>query len=225
MTADVQAFYGRWAGLYDRIARHTPGVTRLRRRAAAACRLDSDDTVADMGTGTGANLPYLRERVGPAGRVVGIDLTRPGLGRARARSPEAALLQADATRPPVSGPVDAVVATFVSGMFEDPARVVDRWCDLAAGGHVVLLDLAPSERPAAAPLNHLFRGVVAVSTPPTTRLRYDRDLAAQLSERIDAAHGRLRERAEAVAGESHALGFVRLTGGAIPRSRADDSGG
>lgn len=221
MTAgDVRRFYGRWATLYDHLARHTPGIARLRRQAALACRLEPGDTVVEMGTGTGANLPYLRERVGPTGTVVGIDVTRRALERAR-RNPAIAgagnvhLAVADARHPPVEGPVDAVLGTFVSGMFEDPAAAVDGWCDLAAGGHVVLVDAARSDRRVAAPLNALLHGVTVLSTPPTTKLRYDEPLDEQLSRRVEGAHDRLRERADAVARADHLLGTVRLTGGRL----------
>ncbi|PSQ58463.1 methyltransferase type 11 [Halobacteriales archaeon SW_7_71_33] len=225
-TADVERFYGRWAGLYDPIARRFPRVRAVREAVADACRLAPGDTVVEMGCGTGANVPYLRERVAPGGRVVGLDVTAPALRRARRRAERrstahdgddvtVAFARADAGDPPVSGPVDAVVGTFVSGMFADAAAVVDGWCDLAADGHVVLADGTPSRRLAARPLNTLFRAVTVVSTPPTTRLRYERDLLTGLRERVDAAHGRLRERSTATASREFLLGFVRLTGGRV----------
>jgi SAM-dependent methyltransferase len=222
-TAAVETFYGRWAGLYDVIARRFPRVAAVRRAVADACRLGPGDTVVEMGCGTGANVPYLRDRVAPGGRVVGVDVTEPGLRRARRRLRRPAaddgvtveFVRADATTPPVAGPVDAVVGTFVSGMVAEPAAVVDGWCDLAADGHVVLADAAPSRRPVARPLNALFRAATVVSTPPTTRLRYDRDLLASLTERVDAAHETVRRRATATATGEYLLGFVRLTGGRV----------
>jgi phosphatidylethanolamine/phosphatidyl-N-methylethanolamine N-methyltransferase len=111
-AASVQSFYGRWATLYDGLARFTPGIGRLRREAVAALSLDRGDTVVDLGCGTGANLPYLREAVGPEGTVVGVDLTRGMLARAQ-RLVDAAgwrnvhVVQGDATRPPVPGRVAA----------------------------------------------------------------------------------------------------------------------
>jgi len=219
-VSDVQTFYGRWAGLYDLLARYTPGIARLRRQAALGCRLEPGDTVVEMGTGTGANLPYLREQVGATGTVVGVDVTRPALEQARKNPRVAAadnvhLVQADAGRPPVRGPVDAVLGTFVSGMFEDPGPVVDRFCDLAAGGHVVLVDAATSDRRVAAPVNALFRGVTVLSTPPTTKLRYENPLHEQLASRVETAHERVRARSVATARAEQFLGIVRLTGGRI----------
>jgi len=226
-SSAAQSFYGRWAALYDALARYTPGIGSLRERAAAALELEPGDTVVEMGCGTGANLPYLRERVGPEGTVVGVDFTRPVLDRAResiAAYDNVHLVRGDAARPPVanvggdaaSDSVDAVLATFVVGMFDDPAAAVDGWCDLLAdGGNVVLVDAASSDRSYAAPVNALFRAVVVLSTPPTTRLRYDRDPQATLDRRVAAARDALRARSSAVAHETHALGVVRLTGGRI----------
>ncbi|QSW98532.1 class I SAM-dependent methyltransferase [Haloterrigena alkaliphila] len=235
----AQEFYGRWARLYDLVARRTPGIPALRRRAAAACRLEPGDTVVEMGCGTGANLPYLRERVGPEGTVIGIDFTGPVLERARELTAEydnVHVVRGDATRPPLGAleddpdaedapadgvpadeaAVDALLATFVVGMLEDPAGAVDDWCDLVGpGGHVVLADAASSREWYAPPVNALFRAIVVLSTPPTTKLRYERDPHRRLDEKITDAHARLRERSTAVADESHVFGVVRLTGGRL----------
>ena len=224
----AREFYGRWADLYDLIARRTPGIPKLRRRGAAACRLEPGDTVVEMGCGTGANLPYLRERVGPEGTVVGIDFTGPVLERARDLTAEydnVHVVRGDATRPPLRAlenapadetDVDAVLATFVVGMLDDPAGAVDDWCDLVGpGGHVVLANAASSREWYAPPVNAVFRAIVVLSTPPTTKLRYEDDPHRRLDEKIRAAHARLRERSTAVADERRVFGVVRLTGGRL----------
>lgn len=215
---DAQGFYGRWASLYDLLARRTPGIVALRRRAAAACALSPGDRVVEMGCGTGANLPHLREAVGSEGTVVGIDFTRPVLERARdltADYDNVHVVAGDATRAPVAD-CDAVLATFVVGMLADPAGVVSDWTDLVGpGGHVVLVNAASSRRWYAPPVNAALRAVTVLSTPPTTRLRYEDDPVERLDERIETAHDQLRERSSAVADETHALGAVRLTGGRV----------
>lgn len=216
----AQEFYGRWAGLYDLIARYTPGISRIRERAADACRLEPGDTVVEMGCGTGANLPVLRAGVGPTGTVVGIDVTGPVLERARdstAAYDNVHVVRGDATRPPVSfDDVDAILATFVVGMLDDPRGAVDDWCDrVGPGGHVVLVNAASSDAWYAPPVNAAFRAIVVLSTPPTAKLRYEDDPHRRLDEKIDGAHARLRERSVAVADETHLFGVVRLTGGRV----------
>jgi len=227
-AASVQSFYGRWATLYDALARFTPGIGRLRREAVAALALDRGDTVVDLGCGTGANLPYLREAVGPSGTVVGVDLTRGMLDRAR-RLVDAAgwrnvhVVQGDATRPPVGDAIDGVLASFVVGMLADPSSAVADWCALAASdgaggdpGHVVLVDAALSDRPVARPVNAAFRALTVLSTPPTFKFRYDPSPHDVLRDRVHAARDALREHATATYHAEHLLGVVRVTGGRVP---------
>ena len=226
--SDSQQFYGRWAAVYDAIATYTPGVPALRQEVADACRLEPGDTVVELGCGTGANLPYLREAVGPSGTVVGVDFTGPVLERARNRTSRfdnVHVVRADATRPPLTAEAtgaDAVVATFVVGMLPDPAAAVDDWADLVGpGGRLVLANAARSERWYAPVVNAVFRAIVVCSTPPATKVRYDRDVTRRLDKRIAAAHTRLRDRSRAVAEASRQFGLVRLTGGEIAPTESD----
>lgn len=209
-------FYGRWARLYDTVARRTPGVAGLRRRSVAALELDRGDTVVEFGCGTGANLPLLAEAVGPTGTVVGVDYARPALERARrlvGDHPAVTLCHADATTPPFSGPVDGVLGTFVIGMFEEPAAIADRWWELLGpGGNCVLLSATRADGMGRV-LNPAFRAAVVLSTPPTGKLRYERDLVTTLDDRVRTGHDRILERAEATVDERRGLGVIRLTGG------------
>jgi ubiquinone/menaquinone biosynthesis C-methylase UbiE len=217
----TQSFYTRWARLYDALAADAPGVDRLRARAVEALAPAPGDVVVDMGCGTGANFPYLREAVGPAGTVVGVDFTPGVLSRARAHVRGAGwdnvhVVRGDATTPPVES-TDAVFASFVSGMLADPAAVVTDWVDLAgAGGRVALLDLARSTTPPGRLFNPLFRVAVRVTSPPGTRERLDRSPARSLDTRVAAAHRRLLGTTREPTHESLALGFARLSAGRVP---------
>ncbi len=221
-VAATQEFYTRWARAYDFVARRTPGVGGLREAAADALAPARGDTVVEMGCGTGANLPYLRERVGPEGRVVGVDFT-PGVVRV-ARDRVAAegwenvgVVRGDATRPPVAASeVDAVFASFVSGMLADPAAAVRDWASLAGpGGRVGLLDLARSTRSSGAPLNLLFRGLVVASAPPGSRFGTAASPTRSLDRRVAAAHRQLRSSCSDLARDVRALGFARLSAGTV----------
>ena len=226
-VAATQSFYTRWALVYDAVARHTPGIGGLREAAVDALGLAPGDTVVEMGCGTGANLPYLRERVGPGGRVVGVDFT-PGVVRV-ARDRVAAeewenvgVVRGDATRPPVDpAEADAVFASFVSGMLADPAGAVRDWASLAGpGGRIGLLDLAQSTRAWGAPLNLLFRGLVVASAPPGSRFGGGESPVRSLDRRVAAAHRELRSSCADLTRDTRALGFARVSAGTV-QSAAD----
>jgi ubiquinone/menaquinone biosynthesis C-methylase UbiE len=220
-VATTQAFYTRWARLFDAIARRTPGVGGLRERAADRLAPTPGDVVVDMGCGTGANLPYLRDRVAPTGRVVGVDFTPGVLALARDRFAGVdgvSVVRGDATRPPVAD-ADAVFASFVSGMLADPAAAVRTWAEIVGpGGRLGLLDLARSTRPVGRPLNEAFRLVVRATSPPGTRSRLDESPAALLDRRVVAAHRALADCCDDVEHETHALGFARLSVGTVSGS-------
>jgi SAM-dependent methyltransferase len=241
----IAEFYGDNAALYDRIAT-LPPVGRWRERAAAALDLDPGDTVVEMGCGTGANLPYLRQAVGPEGRVVGVDLTGPLLDRARDRIAREGwanvhVVQGDATTPPVED-TDALLATFVVGLLEDPAGVVADWCDLVGGGdgtsvgtgdpgtggggpgagtggRIALVDATASDHPAGRLLNPAFRAFVAAGAPSSSPADVARALVprshvdATLSERVRASRRALTARASDRRYEEAGLGFVGVLSG------------
>ncbi|WP_135826493.1 class I SAM-dependent methyltransferase [Halorussus ruber] len=225
-TTAAQQFYGRWADLYDALARSTPGLGYLRSRAADTLALDPGDTVVEMGCGTGANLPYLRERVGSEGRVVGVDFTQGMLARARERIDREEregreewrnvhLVRGDATEIEFREPPDAILATFVVGMLADPEAAVNRWADqLAPGGRLALLDAAQTTRWFGWPVNQAFRGLVVASSP-TGMKGYERAPWSVLDDRVAAARRVLRARADETTHSEHALGVVRITGGRI----------
>jgi ubiquinone/menaquinone biosynthesis C-methylase UbiE len=219
--AATQAFYGRWARLYDSIATG-PFVGNWREHAVAALGLEPGDVVVEMGCGTGANLPYLASEVGPTGRIVGVDITGNMLSRARERVhsqslSQVSLVQADASDPPIDGPVDAVLGSFVTGMFESPGQVVDRWLDLLApGGRLAILEAGRSNWLVALPLNALFKVFVMFSTPRSRRAQRVEPTWQVLDRRLKEARDALVARTERRRYEEFALGFVRLLSGQQP---------
>ncbi|MFB6353106.1 MAG: class I SAM-dependent methyltransferase [Halobacteriales archaeon] len=213
--ADVRALYDRWSRVYD----WNPAlrlVRPARRRAVAALDLAPGDTVVDLGTGTGANLPFLRRAVGPTGRVVGIDASPGMLARARRRVERrgwanVTVLEGDVRDPPLAGSVDAVLSAFVAVMFDDPGRLVEAWAGHLDGGRMAHLYAGPSDRPSAPAANALLglylrafeAGWATAETRPLAVL-------AARGERLRAAMDRRAARTDH---EQHVLGLVQLSVG------------
>lgn len=216
-AATARAFYSRWAPGYDYLARHAPGVRRLRTDLADALALDPGDTAVDVGCGTGATLPYLRERVGAEGTVVGVDFASGAVARARDRIDRAGwtnvtVCRGDATRLPVDD-ADAVVATFLMGMLPDPAATVRDWLAGIDPDRIALLDLARSYRFPSRLCNPLFRLAVRASAPPGTAAHHGESPAQVLDRRVAAAHRTLLEECSRTIHETRTGGFGYLSAG------------
>lgn len=146
----VSAVYDRWSRVYD----WNPAmrlVRPARKRAVASLNLSEGDTAVDMGTGTGANLPHLREAVGPSGTVIGIDASDGMLARARERVERHGwenvhLVAGDVRDPPITRPVDGIISSFVVTMFDDADKLVDEWMDYVDEGAIANVYAIPSPR-------------------------------------------------------------------------------
>jgi SAM-dependent methyltransferase len=120
--AHVQQFFGARAADWDnRFPDDGPAY------AAAVADLGTrpGDAVLDAGCGTGRALPFLRDAVGPAGTVLGVDLTAPMLDAAvrAGRHRGGRLLRADVARLPVrDGALDAVFAAGLIAHLPQPAE-------------------------------------------------------------------------------------------------------
>ena len=233
------SFYTRWAGVYDRIASDAPGVARMRSTFLDLLSPSRGDVVVEMGCGTGANFPWLRDSVGPDGTVIGVDLSEGVLDRARDRIrrngwENVHVVRGDATRSPFvgeptavpdgslglgAGEVDVVLATFVVGMLPDPGSTVDAWAQLAGdGGRLGLCNLARSTTPLGRLGNPAFAALVRVSSPPGGEGR-SRGAAQLLDERVLEGHRTLHEICENVGSRRAFAGYLRMSAGTVRTER------
>lgn len=155
---------------YDRLARWyrfgevaiflPPG---LRRKAVERLGLEHGNTVLEIGCGTGRNLPLLREAVGPAGIVIGVDASAGMLAQARQLVSRhgwqnVSLSQQDATQLALEDQVevDAVFFSLSYSVLPDRAPVLHKaWETLSPGGRLVVMD-------AGLPANWLGRLLTSV---------------------------------------------------------------
>jgi len=85
--SSIEHTYQNWAKVYDWL---TPiyllgNEKRLRKKTIGSLHLRPGQTVLDIACGTGRNFPLILEKIGPAGRLVGVDYTAAMLARARER--------------------------------------------------------------------------------------------------------------------------------------------
>ncbi len=144
--AAVEAAYARWAPVYDLTFAL---VMRAGRRAAAAAASRPGGRVLDVGVGTGLELPMFD----PATRLVGVDLSRPMLAKARERVAAQrlrhveGLLVMDAMHLAFpDAAFDAVVAPFVLTVVPDPQASLAEWARVTKpGGEIVLVNHVGAE--------------------------------------------------------------------------------
>jgi ubiquinone/menaquinone biosynthesis C-methylase UbiE len=143
--------YRKKAKHYDITSRFypVPGYPQRaqRVRAVRALGLGPGDSVIDVACGTGLNFPLIEEVIGPAGRIVGVDLTDSMLVRAQDRIQtngwsNISLVLADAADFDFGSDVDAILSTYALSQVRECARVIAHGAAaLSAGRRWVVLDL------------------------------------------------------------------------------------
>jgi demethylmenaquinone methyltransferase/2-methoxy-6-polyprenyl-1,4-benzoquinol methylase len=132
-----------WIGLIDWLFFVPPG---FRRRAAQRLALKRGDRVLEIGCGTGRNFPYLREAVGPEGRIYGVDLSAGMLARARELCESqhwsnVTMIQADAAEYSPPEPVDGVIFGLSYNTIPHHLTVLHHALrHLRPGGRLVIMD-------------------------------------------------------------------------------------
>ena len=150
--------YRKKAKHYDITSRFYPAPGYPQRaqrlRAVQALGLCPGDSVVDIACGTGLNFPLIEEAIGPAGRIVGVDLTDAMLAQAQARIEtngwsNISLVQADAADFDFPTEVDAILSTYALSQVPECAEVIAHGAAaLSAGGRWVVLDLkVPANTP------------------------------------------------------------------------------
>lgn len=109
--------------------------------------------VLDYACGAGANFPYIIERIGPTGQLVGVDYSEEMLSAAREQFiigkgwDNIQLVQADAAEMHFDEPFDAVLVTLGLAVIPRWQEALERgWSLVKAGGVYGVADLCESTR-------------------------------------------------------------------------------
>jgi ubiquinone/menaquinone biosynthesis C-methylase UbiE len=107
----------------------------------------------DIACGTGANFPLLQQRIGPNGKIIGVDFTDAMLAKARERVKQnqwrnVEFVESDAASYSFPDRVNGVISTFAIIYVPEFDQVIRNGTQsLAARGRVVVLDFKlPSHR-------------------------------------------------------------------------------
>lgn len=142
---NIQDFYDRWKKPYHLFSSN-PVVNKWREESIESMNLARGDRVADIGCGTGANVPIFLNRIGDDGEVVCVDLSKESLRMIRDRKEDMGWsnvhpLNADATNIPLKN-IGNYYASFSIGMFPNTLGTVRDWCrNLQEGSTLCLLNV------------------------------------------------------------------------------------
>lgn len=132
--------YRQCAAGYDASARRT---MEIRRRAVAWLQLAPGERVLDVACGTGLSFGLLAEAVGPAGQVVGVEVSPEMMAQARARVVQGGLAQVrlveaameDAT---LDGAFDAVLFHYTHDVLQSPRALASIFAHVKPGARVAV---------------------------------------------------------------------------------------
>jgi len=146
----IARLYKKRAGSYDLNANtyYLIGVREFayRKMAVRALNLEQGDTVVEIGCGTGLNFNILRQRVGPAGRIIGVDLTPEMLEKADRRVrlsgwSNVDLIQSDAGAYQFPDAVSGILSTFAMTLIPEYDEIIQKGAAaLPFGKRFVILD-------------------------------------------------------------------------------------
>ncbi len=142
-------------------------IEEYRLRAVELLQLKQGDLVLDIGCGTGLNFPPLIKKIGPRGRIIGVDISSEMLACAKERIKRSKwnnveLVHSDIASYNFPEGVHGAISTGVFGYINERDKVIESISHaLVQGGRLSIVD---GKRPTKWPL-WLFKLFVRLSSP------------------------------------------------------------
>ena len=132
--------YRRRAAGYDASARRT---MVLRRRVVGMLGLSAGEIVLDVACGTGLSIPLLAAAVGPAGRVIGVEVSPAMIEQARDRVARSGLanvtlIEASMEEAALAGPLDAVLFNYTHDVLQSPKALRNVFSATRPGARIAI---------------------------------------------------------------------------------------
>jgi demethylmenaquinone methyltransferase/2-methoxy-6-polyprenyl-1,4-benzoquinol methylase len=127
------------APMYGAVA---PLNRRLREEAVRGLALKAGDTVLDIGCGTGLSFDLLQRRIGPTGRLIGVELSPHMLMRARELVADrgwsnVTLLEASADEAEIDAQADAALLFFTHDILQSEPAIDNVLAHVTQGARVI----------------------------------------------------------------------------------------
>lgn len=176
----IELYYQRRAASYNLtdqwvgFGNYRPRIL-LRQRLLDNVGLKPGDRVLDLACGAGGNFPYIMERIGETGELVGVDYSEAMLKEAQKLIDERGwknvyLVQNDAATLKMGETYDAVVCAFGMVVIPNYQDALQRAFDhVRPGGVLGIADLCESQRWYMLPINALMDIMDATIITDTTR--------------------------------------------------------
>jgi len=205
MTADgpdrsrALSKYLRLASRYDRIVAtggRLIGFDAARRAAVERLALEPGDVVIDVGCGTGLSFAVVEERIGPGGKLVGIEQSPEMLAEARARIEanswnNVTLIEASVEEADIGEHADAALFCLVHDITRSRPALANVLRQLKQGGRVSVFGAKlPPRR--ALPLNLIGRAIMARYVTTFEGAERPWSLLAEQAPNLSVASSRLR---------------------------------
>ena len=142
-------------------------IGEYRKKAVEHLSLNKGDFVVDLGCGTGLCFPLLMEKIGPNGKLIGVDISTKMLSVAEQRVKSAGwlnveLIHSDIEEFEFPNQINGLISTGVFGYLEERTNILEKiHTSLVNNGKVVIID---GKRPQKWP-SFLFKLFVKLSSP------------------------------------------------------------